>query len=380
MTNIDSVGGPHPSKQAKKKSKVAITVKFITPGANVAGAPDATLGVDTQNLYTYSGASPGVLTIRLRAEVSPAGNALEGKKRVRFKVDKIPGSKMEWEGKAGGKPTRVLGDFVETVVTFTKLPKKNTHFGKKKATLTLDGAKVEERDYMVFFPRDARNHSGKPAGTPNWFYYWGQVARSAGHTGLVYDGPGGMTMAEVKGMTKWSWTKRVSKKKLYVHDSVVNKTKAYGIGKLLSGIDNYMGTVFHEWKHTDQIARADGLVPGIRCWRYGYSWNKVPHNHWQSGRPDGKWGASPIETAKVKVQPPFQIGAGADLNIDDPVWTHWPNAFGALPVPSAPHPIEREAIITATPISTRINMPTTTGEIRARITSTASGTRNPPRP
>jgi hypothetical protein len=341
LTNIDSVGAPAPSKPAKPP-KVNITVKFVTPGPNVTTAPDATAGAQTQNQYTYSAAKPGVLRIELRAEVSPAGNALEGKKRVRFKVDKIPGSQMRWEGNAGGKPTRINGEFVETAVTFTKLPLKNAHFGKKKATLMLDGSKVEEREYMVFFPRDARNHPGKAVNIPNWFYYWKALAIAAGYPTLVYDGAAA-NPAEVKGMTKWSYTAHQNKRKLYIHDSIVGKYRSYGVGKLLSGIDRFLGTVFHEWKHTDQIARADTLVPHTRCWRYGYSWNKMPHNHWRSGRPDGKWGAPPIATAAVNKAPPFQIGAGADIAIDNPAHTHWPNVW-ALPALPGPHPIEQEAI------------------------------------
>ena len=49
---------------------------------------------------------------------------------------------------------------------------KNDAFGKKKAILLLNGRKLEESDYEVFFPKNATNHPGGQAGSPNWFYYW----------------------------------------------------------------------------------------------------------------------------------------------------------------------------------------------------------------
>ena len=348
MTNIDSVWmailGAVPA--AAPKPKVAITVAFVTPGADPVHTPNPTVGSHDQNQFTYSNAKPGVLRVELRAKVTPTGNAAEAMKRVRFEVEKIPGSKLEWEGKKGGKPTRMNDDFVETTAIFTKLPQKNDHFGKKKAKLFLDGGLVGEAEYMVFFPRDARNHPGKPANAPNWFFYWKQVAKAkAGVTQLMRYGSamGGGVMAVVPGMRFWNYNAYRPKRTMVICNAIVTKTKAYGIGIELSGIDCFIGNAIHETKHMDQIQRADGLVPSVRCWRFGYSWNQMPHNHWRSGRPDGLWGNPPIATATVNARPPFQIGQGADVYIDTPVWVMWPNVWPLPPVVLI-HPIEQEAV------------------------------------
>jgi hypothetical protein len=97
--------------------------------------------------------------------------------------------------------------------------------------------------------------------------------------------------------------------------------------------------------HIQQIARADPLVPGVACWRHGYSWNQgASHNHWAQG-PDGLWGPPPgVATAAVSTTPPFVAGQGDDVTIDSS--DHWPIAFGAEPAAfaSALHAIEREAV------------------------------------
>ena len=43
---------------------------------------------------------------------------------------------------------------------------------KNKVILLLNGRKLDENDYEVFFPKNATNHPGGQAGSPNWFYYW----------------------------------------------------------------------------------------------------------------------------------------------------------------------------------------------------------------
>lgn len=353
MTDIDSVTGPSVSDQDKEELKEEIKVTFITPGIDPVNHPDATVGSYAQNEFTYSMGNPGILTINLRAKVTPSGKANEAKNRIRFNVELIIKSKMEWEGSSGGRPTKVNGDYLETSVTFTGLPEKNSDFGKKKAQLFLDDSLVEERTYEVFFPRDAKNHPGGQPNSPNWFYYWCRVARAAGiHNFMYYDKSSGSgTMAVVKGMRYWDWVKPPDKTTIYIYDEVVilSPTSAYGVGQVVSGIDSFMATVFHENKHVEQIANADRLVPNIRCWRYGYSWNKPQHNHWEPG-PDGKWGNPPgLTTDKVAIVPPIEPGHGDDVDIDNPLWRMWPNVW-PLPVPSwspSKHPIEDEAIMYA---------------------------------
>ena len=87
-------------------------------------------------------------------------------------VDAVGTSAMAWavanpRGKATGN-----GGFLTATVAFTGLPDRNDAFGKKKVILLLNGRKLEESDYEVFFPKNATNHPGGQAGSPNWFYYW----------------------------------------------------------------------------------------------------------------------------------------------------------------------------------------------------------------
>lgn len=322
-----------------------IRVFFVTPGNDPVNSPDATVGSDSQNEFTYSTANPGILTIQLRARVEPSGRAAEAQARVRFEVEAVGGSTLSWEGDAGGSPTSVNGDFLETVATFTGLPANNSEFGLKTARLFLDNGEVDTRTYEVFFPRDATNHPGGNSAAPNWFHYWEQVA---GVSNVVYGGSSGSSaMAGVRGMTDWSYTAAPDKTHLYMYDEVVTKARSYGVGVEVSGIDNFVASAHHEGKHTDQIAAADALVPGVRCWQYGYSWNTT-HNHYGPG-PDGKWGPAPgTETNSVAVSPPFEPGGGDDVDIDHPSHRHWPNTW-PLPTPSwaSIHPIEDEAVMYA---------------------------------
>jgi hypothetical protein len=156
---------------------VKIEVEFVTPGKNYAGSPNDDATSQDQNHYTFSTAKPGVLKIVLRARVKPGGKAAEAKDRVKFQIDGIGNSVLKWSNDAGGKATRVNGNFLETDATFTNLPKKNSDFGKKKAKLLFDGAVVDTREYLVFFPKKGQNHPGPNPVEPNWFYYWeeGQV-------------------------------------------------------------------------------------------------------------------------------------------------------------------------------------------------------------
>ena len=319
-----------------------VNIKFVTPDGDHVRSPNSTQGADGQNEFTFSAANPGVLTINLKAQVDPSGCAAGMRDRVTFVVDPIGDSTMAWAAaNPDGKPT-VNGDFLEAVVTFTGLPATNSDFGLKVARLMLDGTEHQTKSYEVFFPRDEKNHPGGQTGSPNWYHYWSQVVTVG--TSYYAGGSGSSTMAEVRGMTNWSYTTSPDKTTLYIFDEVVTKARSYGVGNEVSGIDNFISTLYHESKHVQQIAAADGLVPGEACWSYGYSWNASPHNHWSAG-PDGLWGGPPgTATAAVNPVPPFQPGGGDDVDIDDPSYRHWPQAW-PLPSPMRTwHPIEEEAV------------------------------------
>jgi hypothetical protein len=323
------------------------TVKFITPGIDPVNSPNSTTGDHAQNEYTYSSATPGVLTMTLRAEVIPPGKVGVAKPRVKFAAGEVANSDLTYDGAGDGSATTINGKYLETVATYTKLPEKHDDFGKKTAKLFKDGGQVDTREYEVFFPRDVKNHPGGDANAPNWFHYYSQIA---GVANLKYAGASGSSkLAEVRGMTRWRYTAAPDPTNLWLFDETITSSpyQPYGCGVRVSGIDGFVATAVHENKHIQQIARANPLVPAVACWRYGYSWNQgATHNHYGPG-PDGKWGPAPgVAAAAVSATPPFVAGTGDDVPID--ASDHWPTAFGAVPATFAAnpglHPIEREAV------------------------------------
>jgi hypothetical protein len=321
-----------------------LKIDMITPAGDPVNSP--VQSGDGQNEFTYSTANPGVLTMNLKARVTPSGIANQIKDQVHFTVDGIGSSTLAWgAANPGGKPT-ASGDDLLATVTFTGLPVNNSDFGAKKAAVYFNGNKQDEEDYEVFFPRDASNNA---SGDPNWFYYWNQIA---GIANLVYAGSsGGSTMAEVRGMTQWSYTVAPNKTTMFVYDQVVTKTMPYGVGKEMSGIDMFVGTAIHENQHVIQIGSADALLPtsGTDSFRYGWSWNQAPHNHWQKG-PDGQWGVAVVDddgngiVDDAQAVPPFEPGYGDDISLDHSSYIWWPAAW-PLPNPNNVwHPIESDAV------------------------------------
>jgi hypothetical protein len=328
---------------------MAVTVivpKFLTPAGNPVTAP-VDQGTTGANEFTFSSATAGELTINLSASV-PGGVLPHVVNNFRFSVEAVGDSTLEWaNGNEDGKPT-ALGSTVTATVKFKGLPTSNSAFGKKKATLTYSGRAVAEAEYEVFFPRDQTNHPGGQAGSPNWYHYWSMLI--SGHA-LSYGGAGTGAGAEVQGMTSWSYATAPNKTQITVYDPSKGKYKSYGVGEEFSGIDRYIGTVKHEAKHVDQIARADALLSsnGSDSFQHGWSFNQLLHNHWTKG-PDAKWGVAGTDDDSdtvldnAKSTPPFEPGRGDDENLNHATYSEWPKSW-ALPNPNnAPHPIESEAI------------------------------------
>ena len=160
----------------------------------------------------------------------------------------------------------------------------------------------------------------------------------------MYGGAGTGPSAEVKAMSDWSYATAKSKTEITVYDKVCGKFKSYGVGEEFSGIGRFIGTVIHEAKHVAQISRADALLPsnGSDSFRYGWSWNVSPHNHWKKG-PDKKWGASGVDDDANTIvddaasQLPFEPGSGDDENLDHSSYVWWPKTW-PLPTPNnGPH-------------------------------------------
>lgn len=147
-------------------------IELVTPGGDPVSAPSDS--GDGQNEFTYSSDSPGVLTMNLKAKVTPSAAAAEVAESCKFRVDSIGISVREWASANPSGQAVASGDSLVATITFTGLPKANSDFGKKVASITFNGIPCDEKDYEVFFPKEAKNHPIGQPDSPNWFYYWKQ--------------------------------------------------------------------------------------------------------------------------------------------------------------------------------------------------------------
>lgn len=147
-------------------------IELVTPSGDPVSAPSDS--GDGQNEFTYSSDSPGVLTMNLKARVTPSVAASEVADSCKFRVDSIGISAREWASANPSGQAVANGDSLVATVTFTGLPKANSDFGKKVASITFNGIPCDEKNYEVFFPKEAKNHPIGQPDSPNWFYYWKQ--------------------------------------------------------------------------------------------------------------------------------------------------------------------------------------------------------------
>ena len=212
-------------------------VEFVTP----AGDPvkDPVDGGDGQNEFTFSTANPGVLTINLKARVTPVAAAALMVNDCRFGVEAVGNSKMEWSKDNKGGKAAFVGGFLTATVKFIGLPEKNDAFGKKIAMLLWNGRKCDEENYEVFFPKNETNHPCTPSNSnwPNWMFYWLQTVEPLGSPApnFVYGASSYFTPG----------TKTIT-----LSDGDAGSYDApYGANNTLCGIDNFAWTVIHESQH-----------------------------------------------------------------------------------------------------------------------------------
>src|SRR5690606_19408075 len=101
-----------------------------------------------------------------------AGVADEVKDLLRWNIEDVESIKAAWSDHDGDVHT---GKGLTTTATFTTpatgLPASNSAFGAKVVTLTTGGTSdVLTTNVEIFYPRDASNHAGGQAGSPNWFH------------------------------------------------------------------------------------------------------------------------------------------------------------------------------------------------------------------
>jgi hypothetical protein len=311
------------------------------------------------NEFTFSGVTPGVLSISCRAVITPNDpDAIAcANDHLRWTIDAVGTSPLTW---SVPDPANIQhGKGRDTTATFTGLPPQNNDFGTKTVTLLLDtGAVLGTTTIEVFWPKNDTNHPNPGQGvTPNWFFYWLQVVGNPAH--VRYDPGGGATFGDTFGMVGWTYAAVPDKTLVHIHDTAaLNDGPIAGLHGPLTGIDLFRNTILHESEHVQQIARADpvvGLHPGT-CWQFGWSWNQgAAHNHWQLG-PGRAAGAGICTPAG-----PGTMGAAGsgDVNLETPypagvvvpaISSHWPTAWGPLPAPAGGggnyignHPIEQQA-------------------------------------
>jgi hypothetical protein len=324
--------------------------EWVTPKASpVTAADDAG---DGQNEFTYDAASPGVLTIDLKVLVKPTGTAavtdrhgVKFSDRCVYKLPTITGSTFAWDAANTDGKSATSGERLIAKATYTTLPAAYTDFGLKQAEFECDGHTdtLAKGDFEVFFPKDEKNHPGVGAGTtPNWFFYWRQVYGQ--NLQLEYGGAGnGTTAAEVPAVTQWSYAAAQNKQRIIVYDLITEQFRAYGVGEEFSGIDQYVGSVIHEAKHVDQVARADQLGPTGQAgspWQFGWSFNQgAGHNHWTLGT-DGQPGIAGVDddgdgtTDNLITGGPGELGKGDDVDLTHATTTsrNWAAAWPP-PVP-----------------------------------------------
>ncbi|NLL82774.1 MAG: hypothetical protein GX230_00860 [Lentisphaerae bacterium] len=136
-------GGNNPLFKCSDKIRLTVVkINLITPAGDPVAFPvdggDGSGSVpDGANEFTFSAVSSGVLTLKLKAHVTPSGIADQIKGQVHFTVDGIGTSTLAWNtSNLGGKPT-ASGDNLLATVTFTGLPANNSDFGAKKQLFIL---------------------------------------------------------------------------------------------------------------------------------------------------------------------------------------------------------------------------------------------------
>ncbi len=221
------------------EDKIHLTVvemELITPAGDPVNAP--VLSGEGQNEFTYSTDNPGVLTMNLRARVTPWAAAGQVRNRCRFEVGAVDGSVMAWAAaNPGGRPTAYNG-VLRATATFTGLPASNAAFGAKKARFFFDDTQRDESDYEVFFPKNATNHPDGQADSPNWFYYWGKTSANKANTKLVYIN------------STRSFYDYFNEQTIFLaNDAACSQIVAWGTPQ---GIDCYAWTTAHEAKHHSQ--------------------------------------------------------------------------------------------------------------------------------
>jgi len=136
------------------------------------------------------------LTILLALLVKPTDTAgvtghagVKFSDRCAFALPQIEGSTLAWDSENIGGTSKTSGDHLIAKATYTTLPELNSAFGLKQAGFTCDEATdvLPNGAFEVFYRKNATNHPGGQANSPNWFYYWNQFVPVGRIATLTYN-------------------------------------------------------------------------------------------------------------------------------------------------------------------------------------------------
>ena len=150
------LGGPSVERLGGEKSNAPTKVEIVSPYG------DPINSATEKNEWTFNTASPGVLSVRCEAKLTPdnAETRAWAEENVVWSFEGETGSTTAWVDSAGN-PADNKGALV--FYQATGLPETNSGFGDKKVVATVKG-KVINRQIQVFFEQDCKQslqHSGK---------------------------------------------------------------------------------------------------------------------------------------------------------------------------------------------------------------------------
>ncbi len=230
----------------EKEAKLHVPLfEWITPKGSPVTAPDD-LG-DGKNEFFYDSAVVGEMLMNLKILVKPTGtagmtdhNGIKFSDRCVFVLPTITGSSFAWAENPGGNPgglSKTEGEHLKAKATYSTLPYLNSSFGLKQAKFNCDQdtTSIADADFEVFFTKNATNHSGGLAGTPNWFHYWKQFVSPGRIATLTYDNAIAPALGSTVSQTRAT---KVSQKASEINVTTNN-----------NGIHTFYETLVHESYH-----------------------------------------------------------------------------------------------------------------------------------
>lgn len=235
-----------------------VVLELICPTAGALTAPaDASTN---GNEWTYSTAATPLLDIYPRVTSTfysaPVLADLADNIEFYFVPDApIPDATLAWTpagsssfigvashtASGGGLPERW-----ESRARFTGMPQNNSGFGVKDLQMRLRHPDTDAvwhtsppRPSEVFYSRNATNHPLGQAGSPNWYYYWGQTA--AGYGTHVYI---------ASGSSHTDWNGSAWEARLADDARMAGGATAWGAP---AGIDRFAWVARHEETHRVQL-------------------------------------------------------------------------------------------------------------------------------